>query len=69
MTAGLKLYGTTYSTCMQNALVVAQEHNLHIEVMPIDLSKGEHKSAEFLKMQPFGQIPVLVDGETTIFGE
>jgi glutathione S-transferase len=41
---------------------------LGIEHQPIqvDLAAAEHKSAEFLKLNRFGQVPVLVDGDTTI---
>ena len=41
---------------------------LGIEHQPIqvDLTAAEHKSAEFLKLNRFGQVPVLVDGDTTI---
>jgi glutathione S-transferase len=31
-----------------------------------DLSKGEHKSDAFIAMNPFGQIPVLVDGKNVV---
>jgi GST-like protein len=34
-------------------------YNLH----PIDLTKGEHKTPQFLAMNPNGQIPVIVDRE------
>jgi glutathione S-transferase len=34
-----------------------------IEVHPV---KGAHKSAEFLKLNPFGQVPVLDDGDTVV---
>ena len=27
---------------------------------------GEHKSEEFLKLNPTGEVPVLVDGETVV---
>jgi len=36
------------------------------ELVEVDLLAGAHKSAEFLKLNPFGQIPVLVDGETIV---
>lgn len=31
--------------------------------MPVSIPKGEHRDPAFLKLTPFGQIPVLVDGE------
>jgi glutathione S-transferase len=36
------------------------------EVIEVDLTKGAHKSPEFLKLNRFGQVPVLVDGDTVI---
>ncbi|MCO4319496.1 glutathione S-transferase [Phyllobacterium sp. 21LDTY02-6] len=36
------------------------------ELIEVDLKGREHKSDAFLKLNPFGQIPVLVDGETVI---
>ena len=36
------------------------------ELIEVDLAKGEQKKPEFLKMNAFGQVPVLVDGETVI---
>ncbi|KND55716.1 Glutathione S-transferase subgroup [Candidatus Paraburkholderia kirkii] len=37
----------------------------HEEVF-VDLAKGAHRTPEFLKLNVFGQIPVLVDGEQVI---
>src|SRR4051794_5044869 len=36
------------------------------EAIDVDLAKGEHKQPDYLKMNRFGQVPVLVDGETVI---
>ncbi|MGO4330102.1 glutathione S-transferase family protein [Cupriavidus sp. 2TAF22] len=36
------------------------------ELVLVDLAKGEHKAPAFLKLNPFGQVPVLVDGDTVI---
>ena len=36
------------------------------ELIEVDLQAGAHKSPEFLRLNPFGQIPVLVDGETVV---
>ncbi|HSV57748.1 MAG TPA: glutathione S-transferase [Variovorax sp.] len=40
---------------------------LPFQTIEVDLTKGEHKHADFLKMSPFGQVPVLVDGDATLF--
>jgi glutathione S-transferase len=37
------------------------------EIVPIDLEKREHKSPEFLAINPAGKLPALVDGKTRIF--
>jgi glutathione S-transferase len=37
------------------------------ELVTVDLMKGEHKSPEHLKLQPFGAIPVLEDGDLRMF--
>jgi glutathione S-transferase len=33
----------------------------------VDLAKGEHKTPEFLRKNPLGQIPVMEDGDLTLF--
>jgi glutathione S-transferase len=37
------------------------------DLVPVDLRGGAHKTPEFLAMNPFGQVPVLEDGETILF--
>jgi len=37
------------------------------QIVPIDLGKREHKTPEFLKINPAGKLPVLVDGDSRIF--
>lgn len=37
------------------------------EIVTIDFEKGEHKSPEFLKINPAGKLPALVDGESKVF--
>ncbi|HEY4349789.1 MAG TPA: glutathione S-transferase [Paraburkholderia sp.] len=36
------------------------------EVIEVNLAAAEHKSPEFLRLNPFGQVPVLIDGDTVI---
>ncbi|WP_348240373.1 glutathione S-transferase N-terminal domain-containing protein, partial [Salmonella enterica] len=35
--------------------------------VPVDLFKGEHKNHEYLRLQPFGEVPVIQDGDLTLF--
>ena len=37
------------------------------EIVPIEFEKGEHKTAEFLNINPAGKLPALLDGESKIF--
>ena len=39
---------------------------LEHEIVPVDLMQGEHKQPDFLAINPFGQVPVLVDGDDTV---
>jgi glutathione S-transferase len=49
------------STCTRKVLTVLAEHNTPFEMVVIDLGKAEHKGAEHLARQPFGQIPAIDD--------
>jgi glutathione S-transferase len=37
------------------------------EIVPIDFNKREHKAPEFLKINPAGKLPALVDGDAKVF--
>jgi glutathione S-transferase len=37
------------------------------DLVPIDLEKRQHKTPEFLKINPAGKLPTLVDGDASIF--
>jgi glutathione S-transferase len=37
------------------------------QIVPIDLQKRQHKSPEYLRINPSGKIPALVDGTSRIF--
>ncbi|KAF7972944.1 hypothetical protein HWV62_16506 [Athelia sp. TMB] len=57
----LTLYGSPISTCTKRVAVVLKEKDIPFNFVPIDLAKGEHKAPEFLKKQPFGQVPYIDD--------
>lgn len=42
---------------------IGAEHRL----IRVDRDKGEHKSPEYLKLNPKGLIPVLVDGDLVLY--
>ena len=37
------------------------------EIVPIDFEKREHKTLDFLKINPAGKLPAFVDGDSKIF--
>lgn len=62
----IKLYGHELSGNSYKARLFLELLNIDYEWIKVDLSKGEHKSAAYLALNPFGQVPLLVDGETTL---
>jgi glutathione S-transferase len=46
---------------------ILDECGANYEIVPIDFAKGEHKTPEFLKINPAGKLPALVDGDSRIF--
>lgn len=58
----IKVYGSanTRSTRVTWAL---EEAGAEYEFIPIDFSKGEHRSEKLLKVNPNGKVPVLADGD------
>lgn len=49
------------------ATVALEEMGLEYNLIAVDLSKGEQKTPEFLKMNPNGRIPVMVDRDNNDF--
>lgn len=47
----------------QKVTFALRELGLECEIVPVDLGKGEQRNPEFLAINPFGRVPVLVDGE------
>lgn len=39
---------------------------IEAEIITVDLAKGAHKQPDFLQLNRFGQVPVLVDGNTVL---
>ena len=58
----IDLYAAGTSNGMR-ARIALEECGLQYRFHPIDLVKGEHKTPQFLALNPFGQIPVMTDSE------
>ena len=43
------------------------ELGIDCEIVPVDLTKGEHRNREFLALNPYGRVPVLTDGDLTLW--
>jgi glutathione S-transferase len=63
----MKLYGHPASTCARKVLLTLAEKGHEAEFVLVDLMKGEHKQPAFLAKQPFGVIPVLEDGDFSLY--
>lgn len=61
-----KLYWHALSGHSHRAQLFASLIGAPIEIVEVDLAKGEHRKPEFLKLNTFGQVPVLVDGDTVV---
>ena len=58
----LKLYGSPSSGATRLVAFILHEKLVPFELVPIDLSKNEHKSPGYLEKHPFGQVPYIVCG-------
>ncbi|XP_014663421.1 PREDICTED: glutathione S-transferase 1, isoform C-like [Priapulus caudatus] len=57
----IKIYYHPISPPSRNVMMVAKELGVPHELRHVDLFKGEHKTEEFLRINPFGTLPSLVD--------
>lgn len=59
----LVLYTTAISANGRKALAVAKHLELNIDVRSVDVYRGEGRTADYLKINPSGKVPTLVDEE------
>lgn len=62
----MKIYDFELSGHAHRARLMASLLNLPAEIVRVDLRAGEHKQAEYLAKNSFGQVPTLEDGELTL---
>src|SRR5437870_4776213 len=51
----------------QKVRVVLAEKDLEFDTVVIDLRKGEQRAADFLKLNPYGKVPVLIDDDVVVY--
>jgi glutathione S-transferase len=64
--AAMKLYYHPLSGHSHRARLLLSLLGAQHELVLVDLKKGEQKSPELLKLNRFGQVPVLQDGDTVV---
>ncbi|PSB13540.1 glutathione S-transferase [filamentous cyanobacterium CCP2] len=62
----IQLYGHELSGNSYKAKLMLSLLGVEYEWIKVDLMAGAHKQPDFLALNPFGQVPVLVDGETVL---
>src|SRR5919206_1210017 len=63
----MKLYDYPQCPFGQKVRIVLAEKELSYELVNVDLRRGEQKRPEFLKLNPFGKVPVLVDDDVVVY--
>ncbi len=59
----MKLYYNPLSPNVRRARLTVAVLGIEVEEKLVDFSKGEHKSPEYLALNPNGAVPTLVDGD------
>jgi glutathione S-transferase len=63
----LKLYDYPDCPFCQKVRVVLVEKDLEFEKIFVDLRTGAQKAPEFMRLNPYGKVPVLVDEDEVIY--
>ena len=62
-----RLYDAIPSSNCDRVKIVLNEKGLAYETVRVDLRKGEQKKPEFLRLNPYGKVPVIVDDGKVLF--
>lgn len=62
----MKLYDLVLSgNCYKVRLFAALAH-VPLDIVPVDFLAGEHKRSPLIDLNPWGELPILVDGEVVL---
>jgi len=63
----MKLYSSPISPNGKRVRICAAELGVPLELHDLDLAKGEARTPEYLKLNPLGKFPTLVDGDFALW--
>lgn len=66
-TQPIRLYRFALSGHAHRAQLFLSLLNLPVTLIDVDLPNGAHKKPDFLARNPFGQVPVIEDGDVTVY--
>ncbi|CAM0147555.1 unnamed protein product [Urochloa decumbens] len=66
-TKAVKVYGWAASPFVARVLVCLEEAGVDYELVAMSRDAGDHRRPDHLARNPFGQVPVLEDGDLTLF--
>ena len=63
----IKLYDYLPCPYGQKVRIVLAEKGLNYDLVQVDISRNEHRRPEFVRLNPFARVPVLVDEDTVVY--
>lgn len=63
----IKLHTTLLSGHGHRVKLFLSLLGLPFEVIPVSMADGENRRAEYLRLNPFGQVPTIEDGDVVLF--
>lgn len=63
----IKIYGTPRSTAFRCYWLMEEIGGISYETQSVDFAKGENKSADYLKLNPNGKVPTMIDGDLVVW--
>jgi glutathione S-transferase len=63
----MQLYNSNASPNALRTRAVAYELGFEPEIVTVDIAKGENRTPEYLKLNPNGKVPTLVDGAVVVW--
>jgi len=67
MAAMLKVYVDRLSQPSRALIIFCRVNKIDFEEVTVNLAKREHRTSEFKKINPMGQVPAIVDGRFRLF--